>query len=182
MYGRRGISARALAQRSAPVPLGEQYFRHFRAFCTATPARDNWFLALTLRGALLDAGQAPDFLRGPGLLHLRDDPGRLRLHHGDLGRWLHTTDQRYDGVHLSNLGDWLDEAAFGALLGDVVDRAAPGAAVLWRELQVERGVPDALSSRLRVARLRIDRPHGEQLRAADRFPFYRIVPGEASGA
>ena len=79
-------------------------------------------------------------------------------------------------AHLSNLGDWLDAEAFGALLGSLGRALAPGAPFCWRELQVRRELPAALAEVLTV-----DRAAGEHLRARDRYPFYRIVPGRRAG-
>lgn len=173
LYRRRGLDERALAQRDDAVPLAEQYLGWLRAWCTATPAADNWFLQVLLRGGLVDPERGPDWLRPAGVAALRAAPDALRLVEGDATRVLAEAPEGSLGAaHLSNLGDWLDAEGFAALLGAAARALAPGAPFAWRELQTRREVPAALADRMVV-----DRPRGEALRAEDRFPFYRIVPG-----
>lgn len=170
-YATRGLDERALAQRTTTESLGDQYLRWLRAFCTATPAADSWFLQVLLGGGLRDPERGPDFLRPEGVAALRAAPERVRLHTAEATDWLREHPRKFDAFHLSNLGDWLDSGGWDGLLEAVVDRAAPGAAAVWRELQTERDVPPGLRDRLRA-----DREAGVALRAIDRFPFYRIIP------
>lgn len=163
VYARRGLAAEALAQRDDPESLWDQYFRWLRTFCVATPSADNWFLPFLLLGGLIDPARGPDFLRRP--------VGAVRFLHADLGSQL-AEGHVYDGVHLSNLGDWMDAPAFAALLGTLRRACPPGTPFVWRELQAYRAPIDGVV---------IDRARGEALRATDRFPFYRIVPGRLDG-
>lgn len=177
LYRRGGLDQRALAQRADPRPLAVQYQASFRGWCCDTPAPDNWFLHVFLRGALLDPLRGPDWLRPEGVAALRAHPERLRLVEGDLPAFVAGLPQASLGAaHLSNLGDWLDAPAFEALLASLARALTPGAPFCWRELQVRRDLPEALAGRLSV-----DRAEGERLRARDRYPFYRIVPGRRVG-
>ncbi len=173
IYGGRGISRAALAQRTDAEPLGAQALRWFRAWCTATPVADNWMLQLFLGGGLRDPERGPDFLRPAGVRALRAAPPPV-LVQADLRAHL-AASPPFDAVHLSNLGDWLAPAAWDDLLGAVAARSNPRARLLWRELQGERS-----GAALGPAWV-LDRAAGQEARATDRFPFYRLVPGRRDG-
>ncbi len=172
LFRRGGMDPRSLQFRRSPVPLGEQYFQHFRAFCTALPARENPLLQLTLLGRIVDGGAAPACLTPGGFEAVRARHAALTLRRGDVRACLASLPPAtFRKVQLSNLADWQSEAEFHALLRTVSERVARPGRVLWRFLHVDRSIPPDLDGAL-VA----DPALGERLRARDRFPFYGIVP------
>lgn len=172
VFAGRGMDPRSLHFRKSEVPLGEQYFRQFRAFCTECPARDNHLLQLTLLGRLVNTRATPACFSPEGIATLRARHGSVRLSQEDVRTHLASTaPATYEKVHLSNLADWLSEDQFDALLRTLAARIVrPGRAV-WRFLHVARGVPPDLRDLVRV-----DAELGARLAARDRFPFYGIVP------
>lgn len=177
VYGRRGIDARALAHRDPTRSLGDQFFRHLEALCTATLAADNYLLQTHVLGRVISADAVPAYLTRAGNARLRRVADGLELVDSDLLQYLRRSPPcRFDRAHLSNLTDWLPAPAFAEVLALLADRLAPPARLVWRFLHVDRPVPEALA-----ARVVVDRARGEELRARDRFPFYGIVPATVRG-
>jgi S-adenosylmethionine-diacylglycerol 3-amino-3-carboxypropyl transferase len=177
VFGGRGMDPRSLQYRKRDEPLGEQYFRQFRAFCTRHPARENHHLQLTLLGRLLDASATPACFSLAGMEALRARHKALRLVHADVRVALESEPARtYRKVQLSNLADWLSADEFDLLLRMLAAKIArPGRAV-WRYLHVVRSIPPDVR-----AVLHTDEVLGARLAEADRFPFYGIVPISAEG-
>jgi S-adenosylmethionine-diacylglycerol 3-amino-3-carboxypropyl transferase len=172
VFARGGMDPRSLRFRRSPLPLGEQYFARFRAFCTDHPARENPFLQLTLLGRLLGPDAAPTCLSAAGFAAVRARRAALAPRHEEVRACLEREPPgSFEKVHLSNLADWLSAPEFEALLRTLSRRIArPGRAV-WRWLHVARAVPNDLRGALRA-----EPELGEQLAASDRFPFYGVMP------
>jgi S-adenosylmethionine-diacylglycerol 3-amino-3-carboxypropyl transferase len=174
VYASRGMDARSLQHRDASIPLGDQFFEHFRALCTATLARDNHLLQLTLLGRILSPDATPAYLSQKGFPIARDASHRLRLHEADLLSFVADAEVgSFDKAHLSNVPDWLPQPAFDSLMRQLTRKAAPGARFVWRHIHVNRPLPEDLQNALRI-----DPEMGARLRESDRFPFYGIVPAQ----
>ena len=177
VFGGRGMDPRSLKYRARKEPLGEQYFRQFRAFCTHHPARENHLLQLTLLGRLLDGSATPACFSRAGVVALRARPEALRLVQADVRAQLEREPAgAYRKVHLSNLADWLSAVEFDGLLRLLADRVARPGRLVWRYLHVVRTVPPTLQ-----AILHLDEALGRRLAEEDRFPFYGIVPATVEG-
>jgi S-adenosylmethionine-diacylglycerol 3-amino-3-carboxypropyl transferase len=171
-YARRGIDPRALRHVAAGQPLGARWFGLFRDMCTATPARENYFLQLLTLGSLVDAAAAPSYLQPAGAAIVRQRRRSLTLECRPIAAWLEESEpRRYDRFHLSNLCDWMAPAEHDRLLELVAARAAGGARLVWRYLHRAGGVPASLAGRIVT-----DEAAGADLRRRDRFPLYGIVP------
>ena len=178
VFARRGMDPRSLRFRSSSRPLGDQYFDHFRIFCTARPAAENHLLQLTLLGRLVDSRVSPACLSRPGIEVLRSASDRLELRTQGIREFLQSQPPgRFSKLHLSNLVDWLPEEEFTALLRTAAERLRRPGRLVWRWLHVNRPVPLALREAIRV-----DLALGERLAATDRFPFYGIVPATVGEA
>jgi len=177
LFSSRGMDPRSLQHRSREVPLGQQYFSHFRNLCTATPARDNHLLQLTLLGRVRDADVVPTYLSARGAEQIRKRSDALRFVQQDLVSYLEDLEpEGFDKAHLSNLPDWLDQDAFDHVMSLLATKAAPGARLVWRYIHVNRSVPEHLREHLPI-----DEDLGQSLRRTDRFPFYAIVCASVEG-
>lgn len=184
VYARRGLDPTGLSQRAAASSLGDQFFARFRDLCTATPARENHLLQLTLLGRTLSSDAVPAWLSRDGFRRARERLDRLTFVEQDLvERVAAAPPGAFSAAHLSNVVDWLPEARFHELLRRLVARPERPLRLVWRFIHVDRPLPPALA-----AVVRVDRTLGERLRATDRFPIYGVVPavieresGEASG-
>ena len=176
LFSGRGMDPRSLQYRDRDEPLGDQYFRHFRQFCTRYPARENHHLQLTLLGRLVDSSATPACFSAKGIEVLRANHGSLRLVCADVNAHLAAAPPAtYQKVQLSNLADWLSQNEFDELLHTIAARVAHPGRVVWRYLHVIRTVPPDLK-----AVLHVDETLGRQLAEADRFPFYGVVPVEVA--
>ncbi len=174
IYAHRGMDPRSLEQRQREVSVAAQYFGQFRDLCTANPNRENHHLQLHLLGRVLDADAVPAYLTRDGHAAARAALDRLELVQGDLVEHLGAAPVgRYRKLHLSNVPDWLPQVGFDRVMELCAARLEPGARLVWRSLHTDYPVPPAVADRLVV-----DRELGQRLRAADRFPFYDIIPAE----
>lgn len=172
VFARRGMDPNSLRHRDPSRSLGAQYFRWFRDLCTATPAAENHLLQLHLLGRVLDDDAVPAYLSDAGFRRVRERAHLLQVARADLPRFLReAAPGSFDGVHLSNLPDWLEAEQFDAVMRALTALASREVRTVWRFLHVDRPVPPDVRNRILV-----DRGWGERLRAKDRFPLYAIVP------
>lgn len=173
LYAQRGMDPRSLQFHDPTVSLGDQFFATFRDMCTRSPARENPYLQLFTMGRVVDPGAAlPAWLTEPGATFLRSDPGAVRFLDCDVTAHVRSQPAgTYDRFHLSNVTDWMPVEQFDDLLGALADRSGRPGRIVWRAIHVDRTVPEELAGRIIP-----DRAWGTELRAADRFPVYAVVP------
>ncbi|HZR46354.1 MAG TPA: DUF3419 family protein [Candidatus Manganitrophaceae bacterium] len=104
---------------------------------TSIPTSTNYFLSRLLLGRFLNGPLGePYYLRSEAHEMLSSSRSRLILYTDDLIRILEQIPfQKYDGFALSNVVDWLPEAAQERLFKAVVRTAAPGARICLRSVQ-----------------------------------------------
>ncbi len=172
VFSRRGMDPRSLAHREGTLPLGEQYFRRLRAFCTATPARENPWLQLHFLGRVVGPQAVPTYLSPAGFEAARKGLANLEVVHGDVMAFLENApDGTANRFHLSNVPDWFSQADFEALMRLIGRKTDRPARLVWRYLHVDRQLPEDLAEAIRI-----DRAWGSSLAGRDRFPFYSVVP------
>jgi len=117
---------------------------------TAIPTETNYFLSRLMLGRFLNGPHGePYYLRSEGYEALSSSRNRLTLYTEDLIKVLEQTpSQRYDGFALSNVVDWLPEAAQKRLLKAVIRTAAPGARICLRSVQPSWVPPVSVESAL----------------------------------
>ena len=178
IYARRGMDPRSLQFRAPERSLGDQFFDRFRALCTATPARDNHLLQLTVLGRVLSLDAVPEYLTAHGVAAVRARIERLAFREEDLLVFLERAPRdAFNKAHLSNLADWLPQVRFEQAMRLLYARMATPARLVWRHIHVDRALPPDLEGKIRI-----DRALGERLLARDRFPFYGIVPARIDTA
>jgi S-adenosylmethionine-diacylglycerol 3-amino-3-carboxypropyl transferase len=172
VFARRGMDPSSLQHRDRSRSLGAQYFHWFRALCTATPVEENHLLQLHLRGRVLHDGAVPAYLSAEGYRTVRERARQLHVVQADFPTFLRqSAPGSLDGVHLSNLPDWLNSDQFDDVMRSLVTLATQPTRAVWRFLHVDRPLPADVRGRILV-----DREWGQRLRGADRFPLYTIVP------
>ncbi len=171
VYGRKGLDPQALIH-SEQTDMAAQFFGRFRDFCTANPARDNYFLQYTLFNNLLHDDALPGFLSEKGIERVRANSRKLRFFHGSYDEALSVnTERSFNKFQLSNISDWIEEKENSELFFLLTEKAPPGARIVGRFIHREHPVPSQIA-----ARFVIDRELGRELLATDRYPFYTIVP------
>lgn len=171
-YAQRGMDPRSLQFHDPRTSLGDQFFATFANMCTRSPARENPYLQLFTMGQVIEPGALPAWLTDLGAAILRADPDSVRFLDSDVTAHVRSQPSgTYDRFHLSNVTDWMPVEQFDELLGVLADRSDRPGRIVWRAIHVDRTVPEAL-----VERIIPDRAWGAELRAADRFPVYAVVP------
>jgi len=110
------------------------------------PIAENWYLHDLFEGRFR-ADCLPPHLRADAQATIAANRDRISLVDGSVVSLLRTLpDGDVNGFCLSNVGEWLAEAEFAALLREVVRVAAPGAVVVFRNF-VPRGsaIPPGLA-------------------------------------
>lgn len=107
IYGKGGIAQEALQYHGSKNP-GEYFYRKFREFCTATPAKSNYFLQFFLLGECLHHEAFPEYLQPRHNATLRANQDKLALVHTSmLDHLCALPDRSLKRVHLSNIADWM---------------------------------------------------------------------------
>ncbi len=172
VFSRRGMDPRSLAHRRSSVPLGDQYWTMFRAFCTNASASTNPWLQILAVGRLISPDALPAYLTPAGFNRAKRTLGSLSWVKADVVDFVSGgMPADIDKVCLSNLPDWLGAAEFDDLMENLAGRLASGSRLVWCYLHVNRSIPPGLSRTILI-----DEALGSSLRQRDRFPFYHIVP------
>ncbi len=133
--------------------------------------RGNFFLTQLLWGTYAwgERDGAPDWLSEEGWARARRNADRLVVVPSPLEHFLPAV-QGIDAFFLSNVFDWAQPAQARTLGEAVVHAAAPGAALLFRNMLSIPPLPDALSQRLQA-----DPVQSGELHALERSMLYRRV-------
>jgi S-adenosylmethionine-diacylglycerol 3-amino-3-carboxypropyl transferase len=170
LYRRRGIAEEGL-RHGGKHDIAAFFYGRFRDFCTATPARRNFYLHFCFFGRILFPEALPEYLSEEGILRVRENHAsiawRLESYREALGK---SFPGRFNKFHLSNIGDWMGLEEYAGLLALICAKAAPSSRAISRYIHLDHPLPEAL--RERIVR-RDDR--GEELVGSDRFPFYNLV-------
>ncbi|MFO7617661.1 MAG: DUF3419 family protein [Bacteroidales bacterium] len=171
VYKKRGISPAGLTH-SGERNSAEFFYGKLRDFCTATPARRNYYLQFTFFNQVLFPEALPDYLEEGGMTRIRANHDNLVVKRGTFKEMAEQyPENHFNKFHLSNIGDWMSKDEFAALLRMICAKSAAGTKLLFRYIHYNHPIPDDLSGRLRP-----DYDLGERLLLDDRYPFYGVVP------
>jgi S-adenosylmethionine-diacylglycerol 3-amino-3-carboxypropyl transferase len=100
---------------------------------------------------------------------LRERIDRLELVQGELEQVMDpATGVKFDAFNLSDIFEWMDEAATETFMRRLVDCASDGARIVYWNHLVPRRRPDSLAHAITC-----EDELAETLHAQDRAPFYR---------
>lgn len=166
VYKNRGLNSTALTH--AKKNTGEIFFRKFRSFCTATPARQNYFFQYFLTGEC-----RPDSF--PEYLH--ENNRKVLVGNKDLLFFKHTSIEKqltglsegsFTKIHLSNIGDWMKEEEFGDVAQALNEERNNQTLACYRFLQKNHFENNQQSTlKLEVCHCNCE--------FTDRFPFYSFL-------
>lgn len=177
LYTNRGIAEQGLQHREKK-DAGLQFYNQFKSFCTNTPARKNWILQFVLIGRVLFAEALPDYLSVQGMQKLSEEHHRLQFYHESYtDRLKRAPNKTYNKFALSNVTDWLSDAAFAELVKVMVQKSGSNASGLIRYIYTPGIIPDELKPHI-ILNDRL----GKKLLKQDRFPFYKLMPFEVTPA
>jgi len=153
-------------------PVAARILERTRHALTAIPAASNPYLAYILTGNFR-AGALPRYARAEHRAAIRARLDRVRLVEGAA----HATPGRYDGMNLSDIFEYMSPAEHEACYAALLDRARPGARLVYWNMLAPRARPPALAGRARPLE-----DLAAALHARDRAWFYaRLHVDEALG-
>ena len=135
-------------------PVSKEILRRTRYALTELPVHDNPYVEYILTGTFERA--LPPYLEPERFEAIRENLDGLTIVEGKLGGVAAADGGTFDAYNLSDVFEYLDEAATGELLDTLVDAAAPGARLAyWNMLVPRRGHelrPDRLRPMTELAR------------------------------
>jgi len=168
IYKKRGLDKQGLIH--ATSNTGENFFKKFKTFCIATPADENYFLQYYLTGKCKPKA-IPEFLQAVNRTTLQKNGGNINFKMTSITEALNNSPENYySKIHLSNVGDWMKEPDFKALMQTVQQKLSEGAKVSCRVLQKDHFANNKFHG------IEIDKKLAETLEKKDRFPFYSLFP------
>jgi S-adenosylmethionine-diacylglycerol 3-amino-3-carboxypropyl transferase len=146
VLGRRGLSADYFQFDDGSTSFAESFLGRTRHALTELPVRDNYFLSQYFLGRYLDEAYMPAYLLERNFEVIAGRIDRVRIFTGDMKHWL--ADQpaaSFDCFALSNICELMDHQDTLKTFQEVVRTARPGARMSFRNLMINRTVPDQLS-------------------------------------
>lgn len=179
VMARRGRDA-AFFEHVRGGSVSARFLARTRHCMTHLPAATNWFLEWILTGAYRDLGRAHPYLRPAGFARLKQEhlTERLTLVRDEIERVLPASGPgAYSGFNLSDIFEYMDDAASARVYEAVVAAARPGARVAYWNLLVPRSAPASVAARVQAQDAEAEALHGR-----DRAWFYeRFVLEQVTG-
>lgn len=173
IYKKRGLSSKALMH--ARSNTGELFFNKFRNFCTATPAKINYFLQYFLLGACTSNKAFPEYLQKNSRKILTNYRNNLNFKQTTLQEEVIASKAGcFNKIHLSNIGDWMTEEEFYIFIDLLHKTGTDKIKLCYRFLQKNHFE----NSILQDGRFGITPVNCEK---TDRFPFYNILSIQGHG-
>jgi S-adenosylmethionine-diacylglycerol 3-amino-3-carboxypropyl transferase len=171
VLGRRGLSADYFQFDDGSASFAESFFRRARHAMADLPIKGNYFLAQYLLGRYLDDSQLPEYLLEGNFKVIRKRLDRIRVITSDLKQWLEDQPAgAFDCYALSNICELMNHHDTLRTFREVVRTARPRARMSFRNLMINRTVPDDFKSQV----LRDDKL-SKELKSNDRSFVYSRV-------
>lgn len=168
IYKNRGLQEQALIH--AGKSTGERFYSKFEDFCTSGLAAENYFLQYFLTGSCLNPKAFPSYLQAENKERLLNNSDKLELKTVSFQDALNEKDTGYfNKIHLSNLGDWMNEEDFAQLWKLLNTKCNPETPICYRYLQKNH------LQRAGNLDFCINEELSALARQKDRFPFYEIL-------
>lgn len=143
--------------------VGERILARTRHALTALPVWSNPFVACIMTGTYPPEA-LPRYLRPEWFGAIRERVDRVRLVHGGVET---AGEGRFDGFNLSDVFEYMSPAEHERCYRALVERASPGARLVYWNLLAPRAQPEALAGRVRALA-----ETARALHARDRAWFY----------
>jgi S-adenosylmethionine-diacylglycerol 3-amino-3-carboxypropyl transferase len=133
--------------------LDPEFFKYTNGMLTELPVRDNYFVAQICFGRYLNRDTVPRYLHRRYFERLKACADRVEIVTEEVERFLlQLQSDRIDKFALSNVFEWVDEAAFEQVLREIWRVARPGGRLCYRNLLVRRERPESLATLLQSSR------------------------------
>jgi len=171
VLGRRGLSADYFQFDDGSTSFAESFLRRARHAMVDLPVRTNYFLAQYLLGRYLEETAMPDYLTSQHYELIRRRMDRVHIITSDLKHWLaEQTPASFDCFALSNICELMNFQDTLKTFREVVRTARSGARMSFRNLMINRAVPDELKAQI----VRNDRLSKELLSNDRSFVYSRV--------
>lgn len=144
-------------------PVADRILARTRYAMTAIPTADNPYLAYTLAGNF-SAGALPRYLERRHFEAIRARLDRLHLARVPADQ----AEGTFDGFNLSDIFEYMDPLEHERCYGRLLDRARPGALLVYWNMLAPRAIPGSVERRARALTERASALH-----ARDRAWFYQ---------
>ncbi|HYW10760.1 MAG TPA: DUF3419 family protein [Longimicrobium sp.] len=139
--------------------VGSRILARTRHALTALPVHSNPYVAYIMTGNYPPEA-LPRYLRPEWFGAIRSRIDRVRLAQAPIET---AGEGRFDGYNLSDIFEYMSPAEHDRCYGALVDRANPGARLVYWNLLAPRSRPDALADRVEPLRETADELHGRDL-------------------
>lgn len=173
IYKNRGLSSQGLMH--ARANTGELFLNKFRNFCTATPAKKNYFLQYFLMGECTSSEAFPEYLQEESRRILVANRHNLIFRQSTLQEELAAHPSGiFNKIHLSNIGDWMSKQEFCLFIELLQNTCTNGIKLCYRYLQKNHFEDGHLNNdRFDITPVNIE--------MTDRFPFYNVLSIKGHG-
>ena len=129
--------------------FGRHFSEKAERALTTLPTAPNYFLSYILRGAFVEPGALPHYLREENVPVIRNRLGRIEIVSDACGAYFSgLADGQISKFNFSNIFEWTSPAEFEALLREAVRVARDGAVMTYRNLLVFREHPPSLDANI----------------------------------
>lgn len=173
IYKNRGLSSQGLIH--AHANTGDLFFNKFRNFCTATPAKRNYFLQYFLLGECTSAEAFPEYLQEQSRRILIANRHNLIFRQATLQDELAAHPAgTFNKIHLSNIGDWMSKQEFYFFVDLLRKTCTDKIKLCYRFLQKNHFEHSCLGNEwFDITPVNIE--------MTDRFPFYNVLSIQGHG-
>jgi S-adenosylmethionine-diacylglycerol 3-amino-3-carboxypropyl transferase len=125
--------------------FAESFFNRSKKAFRNIPIKGNYFLSLYLSGRYKNDSEVPEYLKKENFDLLKSRVDRIKIITAEAQNWIDTMpDESIDCFALSNICELMSEKDTCRLFSAVYRTATPGSRVIFRNLMIQREVPDNL--------------------------------------
>jgi S-adenosylmethionine-diacylglycerol 3-amino-3-carboxypropyl transferase len=171
ILARKGLSADYFHFDDGSSSFAESFYRRAQNAFRDLPIAGNYFLSLYVTGQYANKEEVPDYMKEKTFEKIKPNLDRIHIKIGEAQSWLdEMPDESIDCFALSNICELMSESETERLFKSVYRTARPGARVIFRNLMIQRDVPDSLKDKI-VKQKELS----EQLKQKDRSFVYGKV-------
>jgi S-adenosylmethionine-diacylglycerol 3-amino-3-carboxypropyl transferase len=129
--------------------FADSFYRRFKKVLCDIPIKNNYFLHLYLCGKYRSSDEVPDYLHHENYEIIKSRLDRIRIVIEDAKKWLgRQPESSIDAFSLSNICELMSLYDTEFLFREVLRTAKPNAGICFRNLMINREVPDSLKHQI----------------------------------
>jgi S-adenosylmethionine:diacylglycerol 3-amino-3-carboxypropyl transferase len=172
LYKNRGLDKQALIHQHGNH-MASFFYRKFRDFFTATPARYNGYLQFYFLGEVVFYEAMPDYLLPKYSTNIHAHKHNIEFEvKSILDEIIEAPQLSYGNYAVSNISDWVETEKMNELLVNMSKKTIVPYNILFRYIH-----KNPINNIKSQSDLVIDEHFSKKVHAIDRFPFYSFVKG-----